>query len=756
MLEAVGTPLLVLGWTALVLANYLAGHPWVWNADWLAKAVIPPCVPWRAPLGAERALALARAAALVAVWAAGVFAAGHRLGALVRCPAEEGPIRLLLGLGLAALGWLGLGLAGLWFPRVGWAGVAAGAAVWIVIHGRRALAGAVRVRPGWWMLLLLPMIWVTLAGATSPETELDPVRYHLGLPERFARAHRILVPERNIFASFPLNVSMLYGSLELCGGAEAAKLFNWSLLWAGSWFAFTFAGGGAAGRLAALAWTAVPVVWVHGAMGFAELAVTAFECGALLLLVAGVARGGGSSRLGAVSGILAGFALGCKYQAVHAVVPLFVLWVVLGRRWTAPAAFAAGASSAVLPWLVKNWLWMGNPVHPIFSGRWPDLEDASAALAASRFRPEEVLGGGDLSHAFASPWTVGLVSDRLNTYPFGPILLLSLPWLVAGLAGRAASLAWYAVGFVAAWGATTAGWGRYLIGALPAWFAVAAVAARRTDAALPATARVFARAGAAAAIAAGWALGASVIFQRQNPLEVACGCVPADRSLVWRISPPRHALPSLRALCDRIAPGRRFYAYGRATVAYVPREWHCDYEHDTPLFQRLIKASRDPADLRKRFRQRGLDAFYYDLAGGVTFAEVGGMLPWTAREIALWQEFLRQYGELAVRDEVEGENVALYGYVLRRAPEAAARLPRGTVWPHLPGLERALVEGDRIHARGDLEGARRYYEAAAAVLPGYAWVHQRLAEVARALRRPADAAGAEAAEAEAALRRLGG
>jgi hypothetical protein len=569
MLEDMGTPLLVLGWTALVLANYLAGHPWLWNADWLVKAVVPPCVPWRSPFGAERGLALGRSAALVVVWAAGVFAAGHRLGRLVRCPAEEGPVRLLLGLGLAALGWLGLGLAGLWFPRVAWTVVAAGAVVWVATHGRRGLAGAVRMRPALWWLLLLPMIWITLAGATGPETELDPIRYHLGLPERFARAHRILVPERNLFASFPLNASMLYGSLELCGGAvgapSAAKLFNWSLLWAGAWFAFTLGGGGAAGRLGALAWTAVPVVWVHGAMGFAELTVTAFECAALLLLVAGAARGGGTSRLAAVSGLLAGFALGCKDQAVHAVVPLFALWVVLGRRWTASAAFAVAATIAVSPWLVKNWLWMGNPVHPILSGRWPDLEDASAALAASRFRPEEVLGGWDPGHALAGPWTVGLVSDRLNTYPFGPVLLLSVPWLVAGLKGRTASLAWYAVGFVAAWGATTAGWGRYLIGVLPAWFAVAAVAALRTDVRLPPAARVLFRLGGAAAIAAG--AGRLRDLPAPEPARGGVrmrGCRPVAR-LADQPAAPRPALdarplrpdrPGAALLCVRAGDGR--------------------------------------------------------------------------------------------------------------------------------------------------------------------------------------------------------
>ena len=301
-----GTPLIVLGWTALVLANYFVGHPWAFNTDWIHKAFVPPCVPWRSPFGAERAAALARSAEILVVWSAGVFAAGHRLGRLLRMPTEEGPIRFLLGLGLVAVAYLGLGLAGLWFPDVAWAVVAAGAAVWFVAHGHRALAGLARVRLGWWMLLFLPAVWVTLAGATVLETELDPLRYHLGLPELFARAHRIMVPERNLFASFPLNISMLYGSLGLVGGQETAKLLNWGMLWAGAWFAFTFAGGGGAGKLAALAWMAIPVVWVHGAMAFAELSVTAFECGALLLLVAGQARGGGGVRLAAVSGVLAG------------------------------------------------------------------------------------------------------------------------------------------------------------------------------------------------------------------------------------------------------------------------------------------------------------------------------------------------------------------------------------------------------------------------------------------------------------------
>jgi len=749
MLEVVGTPLIVLGWTVLVLANYLAGHPWLYNADWIGKAFIPPCAPWRAPFAAARGAELLRSAGILAAWAAAVFAAGHRLGRLVRLPAEEGAVRLLLGMGVAAGAMLGLGLAGIWFPPVVRVLIAAGAAVWVFAHGRRALAAA--AWPGWWILLFLPAAWVTLAGAVSPETEFDPIRYHLGLPELFGRVHRIVVPERNIFASFPLNASMLFGSLELCGGQPAAKLLNWSLLWAGSWFAFTFAGGGGAGRLAALAWMAIPVVWVHGATAFAELTVTAFECGALLVLVAGVARGGGTVRLAAASGLLAGFALGSKYQAVQAAAPLFVLWFVLGRRWTAGAVFAVAAAVPVVPWLLKNWLWMGNPVHPIMAGVFPGLEDASRALAQSRFRPEEVMGGTDVWHALAAPWRQGLTTDRINSYPFGPVVVLSLPWLAAGLAGRSATLGWYAAGFVGAWAATTAGWGRYLIGALPAWVAAAAVAARRTDARMTPGSRVFLRAGAGVALVAGHLMGAVTVFQRQNPLEVAAGCVSPDRDLERRVAPAHRGLPALRDLCGRMAPGTRFYAYGRTAVAYVPRDWHCDYEYDTPLFQFLIKASRDPGELRKRFRQRGLAAFHYDMAGGVTQSEVAGLLPWTAREITLWQEFFRLYGEPKVRVESGGEKVAIYGWLLRRAPDPAGRLLSGEIWPHLPGLERALVEGDRLHARGDRAGARRYYEGAAEFLPGYAWAHQRVAALAREQGR------AEAARlAEALLRRLGG
>jgi hypothetical protein len=207
----------------------------------------------------------------------------------------------------------------------------------------------------------------------------------------------------------------------------------------------------------------------------------------------------------------------------------------------------------------------------------------------------------------------------------------------------------------------------------------------------------------------------------------------------------------MRDLCAALPPGEKFYAWGRTIVAYVPREWHCDYENDTPVFQFMLKGARDPAELRKRFRQRRLGGFYHDVGGGVTQSEVGGLLPWTPREITLWQEFFRLYAVNVVRVESEPENVALYGYVLRRTPDPAARLFRGLMWPHLPGLERALVEGDHLHAIGDLAGARRYYEGAAGVLPGYAWVHQRLAELAREQHRPADVRTAEAA-----LRKLGG
>ena len=137
--------------------------------------------------------------------------------------------------------------------------------------------------------------------------------------------------------------------------------------------------------------------------------------------------------------------------------------------------------------------------------------------------------------------------------------------------------------------------------------------------------------------------------------------------------------------------------------------------------------------------------------GGVTQSAVSEMLPWTRRDVGVYQDFLRRYAALALRIEDVPANVYMCFYLLRRDPDAAGRMARGACWPHLPALESILAPGDRAYDVRDLQGARGLYLGAKEAYPGYVWVHQRLGEIHLALGRR-DLARREFAE----MRRLGG
>jgi len=745
---------LAICWSALVLANYLPGHPSLSHLEWLGRALFPPAPPWRAPyLGMEIRTALGAALVLGAA-NAGWWWAGRRLGSWLRAGAGHrgsGVIHLLLGISVAALGWLGAGLAGLWFPVLGWA-VFVGSISTLrrqsLAHGRASVRVLLATPGAWWFAVLLaPAAWVTFAGALAPETELDPLRYHLGLADHFVRVHRVVFRERFIFSSFPLNTSMLFGGLKLVGGDAAAKLLNWELLWLlarQAWLLSlrlvtlqtTLTAQGPEdfdrARWSVMTLLAVPLLWVHATMGFAEL-LLANAVGAALLIRLESKR----SIRAAPSGWLAGFALGTKYQAVQGLLPLAMAWFLPRRhRVRTLLMFAAPASVAAGAWAAKNWWFTGNPVHPLLSGVLPDLEDASRALAKSRFAAADIVGGHGIVAWLGAPWTILVRGDRPATYPLGPVVAILLPWLL--LAVPRDLPARFAAGFAVVWAFTTAGWNRYLIGALPA-FAAGALAVLPTG---------IGRLGLAAALVVGHMLGALTVYQRQNPMPLASGC--EDPATYFAVRAPFLAR-GLDEADHRLAGSEKYYAYGELVTYGAAHEGLADFENDTPLIQLLVEASRGSAELRKQLRQRGIAAILHNAAGGVTASAVADRHPWTPRDIAVYQEFFRLYAVADWRLEQPARNEFLAWYRLRTSPAPQARLGYATAWPHLPAMEFILGDGDALYTRGDRAGALVRYEAAAAAYPGYVWAHQRVAEVARELGRR-DASRRAAAM----VRRLGG
>jgi hypothetical protein len=242
-------------------------------------------------------------------------------------------------------------------------------------------------------------------GCGAPEVRGDPIIYHITEAWLFVvnRGH-VDIPS-SALTYIPQNQQMLY-ALGLCLGSDSlAKLFHWiqgALLVWGTAAAGRYAVGlGRRECVAAALLVAVCPMWFYLATTtYIDLAVGNYLLAALYLLLmeADSVRKGQSfpsSAAASAAGALVGGAVGCKYTAgIVGLIPAAIAWALARTRTRRPgvpstmrqlALFLAAAMSVFAPWLIRNYLWTGNPVAPSFLGllgprgvppstlQWPDI-----------------------------------------------------------------------------------------------------------------------------------------------------------------------------------------------------------------------------------------------------------------------------------------------------------------------------------------------------------------------------------------------
>ncbi|MBN1851839.1 MAG: glycosyltransferase family 39 protein [Pirellulales bacterium] len=337
-----------------------------------------------------------------------------------------------VGLHIISLVTLGIGLTG-WLRGARWpcfiiGGLLIGwAIVWMVRSHEssprpRQLPTTSEASPFGlsWLWLIAPLVAVVLLGGMLPPIDFDVREYHLQVPKEFFTQGRIAFLAHNVYGNMPLGGSMfaLLGMVllddwwlgALVGKtilATNAPLTAVALLAAGRRFA-----GTSAGMVAALVYLSIP--WVlrvanlglnEGALGFYSwLAIYSFA----------VWRQTSANRYLALSGFLAGAAIGVKYTAILFVAfPLMaaVLWIGASSIWRdhshghkSPMDNGAGCrrdtrlhkvsdarpeytrSQGIHPstwklvlllalvtsasggsWLVKNAISTGNPIYPLLN-----------------------------------------------------------------------------------------------------------------------------------------------------------------------------------------------------------------------------------------------------------------------------------------------------------------------------------------------------------------------------------------------------
>ena len=237
---------------------------------------------------------------------------------------------------------------------------------------KRAVAGDFLNR----LILLIFSLYFLLYffNSMAPEASFDGSRYHLALAGRYLRDHGFHRITNNMYASLSQGVEMLYLWAFAFGQHSAAAMVHFAFLLALVWQMYRYGrrmGLPLAGACGALLVFASPVVGVDGTSAYNDVAVAAIAFTLFhLLQIWEEAR---APRLLAAIGLVAGFGYAAKYTACLGVVYAlgFVAWKSR-RRIRETAIVAVCAAVPIVPWMAKNWIWMGNPFSPFLNGLFPN------------------------------------------------------------------------------------------------------------------------------------------------------------------------------------------------------------------------------------------------------------------------------------------------------------------------------------------------------------------------------------------------
>jgi dolichyl-phosphate-mannose-protein mannosyltransferase len=256
--------------------------------------------------------------------------------------------------------------------------------------------------------------------ALAPEIQPDAASYHLGLVREW-HIHNGFPDRIGFYEALPQGLEMLFAAAFDIGGPSAAKLVHFAFL-IGT-VPLLFATGKLLGMerwqasVAAVLYCCSPVVGISGTCAYNDAALVFFTLGAFYLLL----RWDSDRRwqLLAGAGLLAGFCYSIKLTGL--LVPALVFaYVLFRRRPRAALLMAATASLMIAPWMIRNLVWTGNPLAPLFNTL---FENPHFHIASEHFLSETLRSYSGIRW-YEIPLELTLFGWKLQGL-IGPVFLLA-------------------------------------------------------------------------------------------------------------------------------------------------------------------------------------------------------------------------------------------------------------------------------------------------------------------------------------------
>lgn len=525
-------------------------------------------------------------------------------------------------------------------------------------------------------VLLLAML-LNLAGTLSPEIFYDALVYHLAVPNYFVIKHGIAPMPYNFYSDLPFTHGMLYGAALLLKGEALAKFVNYGagLLTAGAVLAL----GARHFSLRAGLWGAA----IFYTVGHAMLASWSSGTEALLMFFSTLAlyavlnRTEEEPRWLWLAACFCGLAMGVKYTGFFTAVGVMLVyaWPARSRPLTALknlALFALIASFFVGPWLVKNYLYQGNPVFPFALNLFGADPHSDPQKLKDFIGHAGQIGPLKPLYWLMNPWKITMGQVPNSEY-FSPLFILMLPgaFLLSGPAGAALSGLW--IFFLSVWGgfSVSSTMARFLMPAYPAAGLIMAAylfspGHRALKGALKA---------AALAVCFTGLYWAGVIFYSQGRWRPLTEAVTAEDYLSHtQPTYPYSSYSAVKYINEKTSPGSKVLLIGDERSYYLKKDFIVSSVYDNTAAVEYAVASKDGEDLYARLKADGVTHMLLNTAEAIRLGTSYRMFYWDERARGVFYDFWgRHIKEVFHFDEAQN------GQVFNRVSvyELADKLPAG-------------------------------------------------------------------------------
>ena len=216
--------------------------------------------------------------------------------------------------------------------------------------------------------------------SSVPPVSRDALIHHLAIPKLYLKHGGIYEIPWAIFSYYPMNLDLLYVIPLYFGNDIIPKYIHFTFALLTAWLVFSYLRKRIDvyyGLLGALFFLSIPIIVKLSITAYVDLGLVFFSFAALFYFLKWI-ENRFRLRYLIISAISCGLALGTKYNGliVFFLLTLFVPFIYsrFSREQGVPAYKGIGHSAAFFmlaflifsPWMIRNYIWTGNPVYPLY------------------------------------------------------------------------------------------------------------------------------------------------------------------------------------------------------------------------------------------------------------------------------------------------------------------------------------------------------------------------------------------------------